>query len=799
MKLLIFITTYNRPEMCLNLLFDIKAQQGNYDIEIVVVNDCSNYNYKPVRQFLKANFKHHYISNSKNLGKKFFWMTVNKGFEIAEATTWDHFFMLGDDLQITSGFFDKAIELFNSRPAIICLNLLTEYSRSMTKMWTNVEPVVADKNLIVTGWMDMCFMAGKRFFDLIEYKLNPVDPAWSGDPTKSSGVGMQISRRIVAKGERFHQVRQSLVIHGDHHSQMHPQERLINPLITNHNPGTDTKTASLAAVPKREKQLRIVINSLLPQVDIINVYLNNWKKVPDFLKHPKIAVYRSQDEAGDLGDAGKFYRCEHVKGYHFTVDDDIFYPDNYISNLVKAIERYGRKCAVSYHGRAFDNFPVMSYYSGAAMTISCLQQSHIDQKAHVVGTGVLGYHTDTVKIKIADFKAPNMADIWFSIQCENQNVGRIILAHDEDYIKDQHIPFSETIAGWHHNSESVQVAAMNSINWKSLKIEPNMNGLRPDVALKYYVDIIKPGNYNFKDFGDIDLCNITMEQADSLVERGFSFLKLKRQNIIIPNYKMPAIARPPDEAIKQNLMMNIIAVMPIRERLPLLRVTIERLLRRNGVTQVICIGDSMEEEKVVNDSGGIFVKYKNNPLSEKCNIGFNIAKDFNPDGVLFTGSSDWLSDNWIAEVGKYLNEYDMVGKLDYYMLDIGQNYRACHWLGYPKGERYHEPIGIGRIISARYLAKVKWNPLEPWKNSSLDASLFKLLNKNNGKTKIVEDGNLLSLSISTDRWHNLHKFDKHWENKEPGQTNRISMQLIDQHFPEYKTIFTHENMQKMFV
>jgi len=56
-----------------------------------------------------------------------------------------------------------------------------------------------------------------------------------------------------------------------------------------------------------------------------------------------------------------------------------------------------------------------------------------------------------------------------------------------------------------------------------------MNELRPDVARKYYVHIIKPGKYNFKDFGDIDLCSITVEQADSLVARGFTFLKLKKQ------------------------------------------------------------------------------------------------------------------------------------------------------------------------------------------------------------------------------------------------------------------------------
>ena len=57
----------------------------------------------------------------------------------------------------------------------------------------------------------------------------------------------------------------------------------------------------MAAVPWRIDVLETVINSLLPQVDRLNIYLNSWGITPDFLTHPKINAVRSQDGIGDLG------------------------------------------------------------------------------------------------------------------------------------------------------------------------------------------------------------------------------------------------------------------------------------------------------------------------------------------------------------------------------------------------------------------------------------------------------------------------------------------------------------------
>jgi len=116
----------------------------------------------------------------------------------------------------------------------------------------------------------------------------------------------------------------------------------------------ETVTFNLAAIPSRTESLHKVILSILPQADAVNVYLNGFETVPQFLYHPKIHCYKSQEEVGDLGDAGKFYRVASLKGYIFTVDDDLVYPKDYAETLIRQIERFKRKAVITCHGRRFN-------------------------------------------------------------------------------------------------------------------------------------------------------------------------------------------------------------------------------------------------------------------------------------------------------------------------------------------------------------------------------------------------------------------------------------------------------------
>jgi len=115
-----------------------------------------------------------------------------------------------------------------------------------------------------------------------------------------------------------------------------------------------------------------------------------------------------------------------------------------------------------------------------------------------------------------------------------------------------------------------------------------------------------------------------------------------------------------------------VAVMPVHGRLPLVSLTIQRLLVKNRFHAVICLGDSPEEEKICRDAGAGFIYHANRPIGRKLNTGFQIAADYDPHAVMYVSSSDWLSDNWLDVVSSYVGEFDLVGKLD------GCFFCVCH-------------------------------------------------------------------------------------------------------------------------
>lgn len=240
--------------------------------------------------------------------------------------------------------------------------------------------------------------------------------------------------------------------------------------------------------------------------------------------------------------------------------------------------------------------------------------------------------------------------------------------------------------------------------------------------------------------------------------------------------------------------MKIIAVIPVHGRRPLIKQTIGRLLKKNRVYKVICVGDHPKDERECKAAGAEWVQFANKPLGAKWNEGFVAAKRFNPDGCLFVGSSDWISDNWLSVLGERLNDCDLIGLPGCYLMDVrttgGRNaYRACHWPGYI-GLREGESIGIGRVISARILNKITWQPFDPKLDHSLDFSMIKKVHAAGGKIKLVNPPEIKSMAISCDQWPNKHNFESHWSNRLPSRKlNEEELWELASEFPEVTQIF----------
>jgi len=195
-------------------------------------------------------------------------------------------------------------------------------------------------------------------------------------------------------------------------------------------------TAQIATVPHREDMLQTVVNSLIDQVDKINIMLNGYKDAPMFLKqlefHTDKLHYFDMME-GEMGDAAKFFRVENLEGYVFTCDDDIQYPPDYVKVMIAELQRYDNKVILTNHGREMHRKPVVSIYSDRKETHHTFLETK-SVKLDIGGTGVMAFHTDFFKPKYREFKRANMADIWVAKQAKEQGLKIMMNPHPENWL-----------------------------------------------------------------------------------------------------------------------------------------------------------------------------------------------------------------------------------------------------------------------------------------------------------------------------------------------------------------------------
>jgi len=250
----------------------------------------------------------------------------------------------------------------------------------------------------------------------------------------------------------------------------------------------------------------------------------------------------------------------------------------------------------------------------------------------------------------------------------------------------------------------------------------------------------------------------------------------------------------------------IVAVIPVRGRLPLIPHTIKQASK--VADKVICITSKAYEKEYCVGATEVSTINTNVPLGKKWNAGFNMARQYDPDHVLFVGSSDWVSENWIKVMLPYSEHYDIVGvhsfnllHLDYevivrnktgaietkkkrraHIMERARSKAGAHsvevefkgmrlglWGGY-ENRRRGEPIGIGRVLNRDFLKRIDYKPFDDSQKNGLDYNMINLTQS----YKAVNSKFIKCLSISTNLWGNLHEFGD--EIKDNG--------FIDKWFPD---------------
>jgi len=254
---------------------------------------------------------------------------------------------------------------------------------------------------------------------------------------------------------------------------------------------------------KRKETLLKTIESVYNYADEINISLNLYDEIPHQLIDNKIKIFITDNS---LGDAFKFINLENSNGYFFTIDDDLIYSKEYVDLMIDGVEKYNRKKIVTLHGRYYEKFPIKSYYKSYSKFYHCLHNLNNDEKVHIGGTGVMCFHTDTIKIPINYFKLPNMADIWVGKYSYENNIDIICLKHNKviEYQKVKTTIYDESVKNDYNQTKLINLTFYEKILSIIIPTYKNPNYLNE--ALE---SILKNNNF-FEILVGIDGCEETL-------------------------------------------------------------------------------------------------------------------------------------------------------------------------------------------------------------------------------------------------------------------------------------------------
>ncbi|MGF1646132.1 MAG: hypothetical protein ACFCVF_04315 [Kineosporiaceae bacterium] len=446
-RLRVIITTFRRPDGLAWLLDDLE-REGTDRLDVHVYDDGSPVTDLALRRRLD---RHGWTLHEadRTHGKAGFWRWWNVILDDLRADPGaEPVLALQDDVRLCESFLDRALGLWHDidDPAKGALHLLLTTERESGRSGWAAQPPTPAGEVTRTGWVDLAaFLASRRLFDAVGWRLDPVPAGrWSRSPEASSGVGRQLSIRAGAAGAGMYQVRHSLVVHDDSPSLMNPEARRRWPMTVARFVDGDAAAAGLTATrpkvvaalasqPRRAAALAEVVRRLYPQVDRLQVYLNGYRDVPGFLERPGIEVATSTD-TGDRGDAGKFWWAGTITGVQLACDDDIAYPEDYVSEILAGLARTGFAAAVGFHASLFRT--PFTDWSASRRILHLAAALPADRWVHVLGTGTAAYHSSAMTVEPADFPVPNIADAWFGLLGARQGVPFLALARQRDWLRE---------------------------------------------------------------------------------------------------------------------------------------------------------------------------------------------------------------------------------------------------------------------------------------------------------------------------------------------------------------------------
>jgi hypothetical protein len=232
-KVLIWLNTYQRNKLFERLLNNIEESRGRVSVDMIVCHDgfCEDCEELKREKLIKIFYQH-----NRHCGKEGYWKLINVGLSLIQPIykDYDICIKMDDDMCLCENFFDLITTYWSflqtKTKRLFSLDILSvPKQRGKTLSGEKVSSLPINKTLSVypTNWVDMNFIFNPKALEEIDFKINNCS-----SNARSSGVGLWLTRKFESLSYAMWQTDRSLLIHGDHPSQMHKGLRKENPIIT---------------------------------------------------------------------------------------------------------------------------------------------------------------------------------------------------------------------------------------------------------------------------------------------------------------------------------------------------------------------------------------------------------------------------------------------------------------------------------------------------------------------------------------------------------------------------------------
>lgn len=242
--LLAVLTTHHRSQSALRVVEALAESSRRWCEEeperrmrLLVLEDWSEDDYAEARARARKLFGDNlgWYRAREQFGKRGFWAVHQLAMAVAEAQKPELILYLQDDLELDPNVVKKSVTLHQTlvgrldqgrRPGVV-LNLFASADDEPGGRWIRFErqdvPGLPTRQ---TQWFDLAaFLIDRETLKCLRYRVLPVpESRWQKDPTLSSGVGRQLTRRLHGRA-LIYQCSPPLVFHGAEASRMNPETR----------------------------------------------------------------------------------------------------------------------------------------------------------------------------------------------------------------------------------------------------------------------------------------------------------------------------------------------------------------------------------------------------------------------------------------------------------------------------------------------------------------------------------------------------------------------------------------------